>query len=418
MESVSRWSDSRSRGVEFFLIVFAAALVVRLTLLFFFHPLMIWGDEGLYFQLARSIVAGNYSEKFFLPLWPHLLAVPVAMSRDLYWGRAMCVVIGSLNVALLHRIAGRVMDSRAAFAAAVIYIFYPEQALYSHYLYAEIMLEFFILAAVAIFFDRWPLTPTPAQAALGFLFLGIGTLCKHFTVIAWCGLVVAFWPRNENIPRIRFIGAAALFFLPAFFLNLWMWKSTGDPLALINTPIKSAMESNGRKGRAFNTDDRSAIVKNLISHSLSDPIGPRVDTFKRNFENIWTPNSYSSERFQHGYYGTGVSPLAGQIIGLAHFLVMALGLVGLVAAQGGHFKKYSIVSLICLSAMSVTWLMVSRYRISEMHIFVMYTGYVLTRRIYVKNMITQGWRPYIAVGLLMALGHICFSRWNSIGSWP
>ena len=146
--------------------------------------------------------------------------------------------------------------------------------------------------------------------------------------------------------------------------------------------------------------------------------GPSVTSTLRNFANLWTPNSYASERFRVQYYRFGDSAAVGQVVALAHVALIVLGLVGLVAAPWNHLKTYSVVSLALLSAASVGWLLVSRYRVFEMHVFVLYAAYAFTRRGYLQSVMREGWRPAALASLLILFGVICVVRWSTIGSWP
>lgn len=393
------------------------AFVVRLIVLLWLEPRMMLGDEYHYWRLARKALAGTYQERFFLPLWPHLMAIALWVWDSALSVRLLSVVIGSVNVALLYHVGRRVMDSRTAYLAAMAYAFYPEHVLYSHLMYAELPLELFILGALAVYFGRWPMMPRPSRAATAFLVLGVGTLCKHFTVIAWVGLA---WIHVSRSPaRWRAAAVAAVYLVPAALFSLWAGVRTGDPLALINTPIKSAVEwRTGAPGGKFSPARRAELVEEGIAKAKGRSLGSKVGLAGRNFANLWTPNSYPSLRFHSRYYSAGRFPVAAQVVGICHVALLILGLAGLVSAPKGPFRTYALASLALLSAMSAGWLMVSRYRVPALHVLVLYAAFGATHRIYARNAFKNPLRIAAAAALAVAALLICWFRWGTIGSWP
>ena len=135
------------------LVLFGTAILVNLVLLALAHwpaPKRLIGDETYYFNLAKAIAAGQPAQHD--SLWPPLYAELLALSFRLVGPSVLAVQ--AVQVALwlaaawcFWRIAARLVPA-AGTAALALFLFTPELAAFSHYLWPETLHLALMLAAL------------------------------------------------------------------------------------------------------------------------------------------------------------------------------------------------------------------------------------------------------------------------------
>jgi len=139
----------------------AGGLLFNAVLLWLYHhpePKVLFGDENYYFQLARSLAAGR--DVAHNPIWPSLYASLIAIlfrwtGTAVLTVQLLQIVMWLASAALLFLISLHISRiPGVALAAMGIFLFSPEVAAFSHYLWPEIPHMFFFLAALWVLIRR------------------------------------------------------------------------------------------------------------------------------------------------------------------------------------------------------------------------------------------------------------------------
>lgn len=179
--------------------LFGAALAVRLIGLSYGLPAVYNPDEVAIMSRALSFAKGTlnphnflYPTFYFYVLFAWvgaylvlLLATgrvaSVAAARDLYFtdptgiyvaGRALSAVSGATTVLLVHRLAHRLTDWRAATAAAIFLAVAPLHVRDSHYVKHDVFATMLVVLAYLAIVRVWPNAPAPGDARRRLLIAG------------------------------------------------------------------------------------------------------------------------------------------------------------------------------------------------------------------------------------------------------
>lgn len=208
------------------LIVLAAAALFRVAYFFQFRTESVFFDQALldsriYDTWARRIAGGEVRPDepfYFAPGYPYALALLYRFASD---SRTAIYVIqmllGLLNIVLIHRLAGRAYGGRAALFAAILAALYGSFPFFETKIMAAVPALTVLLGAMVILAAASTGGKLWLWGAAGLL-LGITSLIRPPTLVmapfllAW----MAFWGaplREPGSPRLswrRFLPAAAL----------------------------------------------------------------------------------------------------------------------------------------------------------------------------------------------------------------
>ena len=194
------------------LVLFGAAILVNLVLLALAHwpaPKRLIGDETYYFNLAKAIAAGQPAQHD--SLWPPLYAELLALLFRLVGPSVLAVQ--AMQVALwlaaawcFWRIVARLVPA-AGTAALALFLFTPELAAFSHYLWPETLHLALMLAALWLLICHGA---TGWAAAGAGLLLGLALLTKSllWPVLLLVVLFTALVKINGLSSRARVVNAA------------------------------------------------------------------------------------------------------------------------------------------------------------------------------------------------------------------
>lgn len=146
-------------------------------------------DENVYLALARTLaVEHRYAETFRPPLYPSYLAVMLAIGWDKMGVWVGQVLLGTVSVVLVYRIARRTLNRRAARIAAALFAFDPLLAWFTHRIWSETLFIVFLLGAVDF------LTSAPAVRRIwpwlsAGLLLGLAGLTRPM-ILTWVPLLL------------------------------------------------------------------------------------------------------------------------------------------------------------------------------------------------------------------------------------
>ncbi|MCP4582932.1 MAG: tetratricopeptide repeat protein [candidate division Zixibacteria bacterium] len=191
---------SRNRLLPFILIIFSAALIIRLIYVHqlsamptFDLPIM---DEGYHLELAQQInsAEGLPDEPFFrAPLYPYFLALITNIADgSMATARVIQVVLGSLLPVLVFAVGLRFFSRRIALIGAGLAVFYPTFIYYD----ASLLITFLITILTALLVYQLYRTqekPELDNFIIAGLILGVAGLARPNILLMGPALVIWLW---------------------------------------------------------------------------------------------------------------------------------------------------------------------------------------------------------------------------------
>ena len=108
-------------------------------------------DENAYLALARTLATQHrYMETFRPPLYPAYLALMLAIGWDKMGAWGGQVLLGTVSVVLVYRIARRTLNRRAARIAAGLFAFDPLLVWFTHRLWSETLFIFLLVGIICL----------------------------------------------------------------------------------------------------------------------------------------------------------------------------------------------------------------------------------------------------------------------------
>lgn len=199
------------------IIIFCAALIVRLAV---FGGIQAWeqkagdfdgrpedsfpivgGDSTEYFYLARNLLEyraftlepdkpftapigalpigkpGLFPESFRTPGYPLFVAVFFGIFRNLYAVSLLQMILSSLSVVFLYRIALRFFEKRMSIIASVLFLLEPSSVFYSGIILSDTLFVFLLLGVILTFFSHRD-KPAYWKMLIAGVILGYATLAR------------------------------------------------------------------------------------------------------------------------------------------------------------------------------------------------------------------------------------------------
>ena len=419
------WKNVNQTIFVQFTAVFLVAFAVRFFILQLRGYSFLGVDETIYTHWGRNLAA-NFSsgmpgwDKFFMPGWPVVLSLIFHISTKIYFARFCVVVFGSINCALVFLIGNELFDARTGLLAALILAFNPEHIFYSHYLQAEIGLEFIILVGTLSLCNYFRSPLSRKRILLGSFIFGFGLLFKHFTVIPFA----SFWGtmvKYVKISRSVLVVSAIVFMTPIILYSFNLFVQGKDYLMIINTPVKNVNEwsANRPKGLSFLKKGRLNVVGEKM-HSVTGH-GPMFfyRHVKKNFFNLWTPNTLTATRlYRHHYSWAHYPRRISYIFAAGYTFVMVFGLLGLCYHENTPFKLFAIGNLALLSALTLLNLVVSRYRVPFLFLLALFAADALLHLKEIPSRArTNAYATASFAVMMVMLLAIYIERLPRLGSW-
>lgn len=212
-------ADRRDNDLRIVLVLFAAALAVRLVLAFWLPEEVIWPDGRRYEKVALSVLHGEgfgdlVQNRLSVPTQPLLIAgvYGVFGEKNYLALRVVCAILGALSVVLGFLLARSVFGRTAAICAGIMLAGYP------HLVYLSALFEYpqvlFILLLPAFFLLHQRFLDSGRLAVLfaAALCLGIAVLTVPTTLLfvpIW-GLLLLTRKPLEIVKRWSIVGLALL----------------------------------------------------------------------------------------------------------------------------------------------------------------------------------------------------------------
>ncbi len=231
---------TRGPGWRAPLLLFVAALGVRLTLLVLEPPTRLVGDERTWVALAEQLEAPDvrfhplrFDLVFYPPLHPYLVATSLELPGGRTAAKAVQSLLGALLVLPVWAIGQRAFDRRAGLAAAALAAFFPELVWQSVHLWSEPLFMALLWGAIALLLVA-DATSRAAAAGMAGVLLGLAALTRdpalYFAPLA-AGWLLARRPRAWR-PVAALLMAVVLTILPWTVRN-WMRYDAFIPVSLM-----------------------------------------------------------------------------------------------------------------------------------------------------------------------------------------
>ena len=147
------------------------SVILKLTIVVEFKWAPPKKDENAYLRLADTLAKQErYVEIFRPPLYPAYLALMLAIGWDKMGAWGGQVLLGTVGVVLVYRIARRTLNRRAARIASGLFAFDPLLVWFTHRLWSETLFIFFLLAALDLLTSAWARRRAWAWLPAGLLF--------------------------------------------------------------------------------------------------------------------------------------------------------------------------------------------------------------------------------------------------------
>lgn len=184
--------------------VFLLALAVRVVFLLAYGldaPLITWGDDHEYDEIARDIVAGRpYGNVWFPPGYPVFLAAVYALfSPSQVAVRLIQSLIGAATCVVTYSVGKRLLDERAGLTAAIFFSVYPAHVYMSWRTMAEVLYTF-LLALSVLWILELLRSPRVSRALLVGVTLGAANVVKSNLIVLTPVLLVWLWRRLAKRP--------------------------------------------------------------------------------------------------------------------------------------------------------------------------------------------------------------------------
>lgn len=202
-------------------------------------------DEAIHFDLATSIsktslpiwteTGGLYTHHPFLSFY--LMAIPIFLTRSLFWGRVMASLLSVLIILFTYLIGRKVGGEKVGLIASFLLAINPLFLSFSFSLYTEVYLGVFLIASVFFFFFGEEKKKDRFYFLAG-LFLGLALLTKYLAGILALAYLLFFYVRKGrkvfSSRPLFLIGlpAMAIFSLWPLFAFLADWSAFLESLRL------------------------------------------------------------------------------------------------------------------------------------------------------------------------------------------
>ena len=371
-------------------------------------------DELQYLHGARQILATGtpaypnpiWDEAHASPVYPYLLAACFRLfpGSGVTAARIFQVVLSSLTVLLLYRISLRAFDRKTAVVAAAVTAFYPPLIGFSHYLYAETVYTFLLVALAAALLaagDRPGMWRIFCVGLIG----GVTALTRSVFLVQ-IPFLVAWFVLASRAGRKWSAGRVAVF-LAGIFIVIAPWTARNisryDAFLLIDSNAGNVLYKNLNAIRQENHDigmgTRWAEEKRAYRGSI--PFRPRVEIdniAKRNSAEVraailftlrhpvlyakhcairaaelLNPTSFPIKAIRRAYYA-GLPPPLGELLAwislLSVMAVLAASAAGIWGGLANPDRSLPFLLVIGNIALAVLVVSMSRYRLPMMPLLI------------------------------------------------
>jgi 4-amino-4-deoxy-L-arabinose transferase-like glycosyltransferase len=391
-------------------------------------------DEGAYLSLARSLAAtGHFQGTFRPPLYPAFEALFLYGGLGTLGIRLAQVVLSTLSVLLVYRIAFREAGQRPARIAAFLMAFNPVLIAFSHRLWSETLFIFLLLLAIDLL--ARPITEGNLRRWMGAgLLLGLAALTRPMLVTflpflaAWLLVHVARRQVKSGPALARFLTLA---FAMGVVILPWTIRNrlaSGDFVLIDSNGAFNILVGAQPESRFVDKDDvwsyrfgrvngeayvdlvarqpgraQALAMEGAMSHIRQD-IGGFVAKSWWEAGHLWTLDSFLLRHLRNGWYGA----VPGWVIPIVTIwaagwfgLVVLSGFLGITAAAPSSFRSLLMLLLVQFTLLFAATYALSRYAVPLQALLAIPAGAFLASRKETLDRVRAGLIP---VHRLLLLG--------------
>lgn len=399
------------------LFLFLFALAVRLSLFPYWEDLQLSGDEIYYWTSARVVAGGTLTKNFLHPpLWSYTLSIPASISDNYVYGRLFTATMSSFSVPVIYFLGKCVFNRKVGIAAGLIYAVYPNVIGFSHYLWAESLLALLMMLSTFLFFRALYDEKKQILFYVSCLVSGIGLLVKETALIQFVSVISVLTVKKDLFRRKYIIICAVIIFLtPVIMYSTFASVLARRPVMLADAFVYNSNEADcGKDVFKRSTKENLGIFIDRLFMFREIPV-----RFMTQLCNLWTPNSFPIFRLlnsQQKYSNVPYASLMAYITAGVYVLVIILGLIGICCAENKSFQVFAVANLLFLSSTGLLFLLCSRFRISFMYIFIIYSSIALSDPKAVLRKVT--WEKLsLLMAVLAVFAGIIIVKLRSFGYW-
>lgn len=390
-------------------------------------------DEGAYLSLARTLAAtGHFEGTFRPPLYPAFEALFLWGGLGTLGIRLAQVILSTISVLLVYRIARREAGQHAARIAAVLVAFSPVLIAFSHRLWSETLFIFLLLLAIDLL--ARPITEGNLRRWVGAgLFLGLAALTRPMLVTflpflaAW--LLVHVLKRQVNfVPALARFSTLAL----GMVLIILPWTirnrlSSGDFVLIDSNGAFNILVGAQPETRFVDKDDvwsyrfgrvndtayvdlvarepgRAQVLAmdGAMSHIKND-IGGFAAKSWWEAGHLWTLDSFLLRHLRNHWYGAvpdWIVPIVTLMAAGWFAVVVLAGFGGITTGTPSSFRSLLLLLLVQFTLLFAATYALSRYAVPLQALLAIPAGALLASRKEALGRIRSGLIPLHRLVLL------------------
>ena len=370
-------------------------------------------DEGAYLSLARNLAAtGHFEGTFRPPLYPMFEAVFLRGGLGTLGIRLAQVVLSTLSVLLVYRIAFREAGQRPARIAAFLMAFNPVLIAFSHRLWSETLFIFLLLLAIDLLarpimegkFRRW----MGAGLLLGLAALTRPMLVTFLPFLATWLLVHVVKRQVSLAPALARFSTLAI--AMAVVILPWTMRNrlaSGDFVLIDSNGAFNVLVGAQPETRFVDKDDvwsyrfgrvndeayvelvarqpgraQALAMEGAMNHIRSD-FGGFVAKSWWEAGHLWTLDSFLLRHLRNRWYGAvpgWVIPIV-TLMAAGWFAVVVLsGFLGITAAAPSSFRTLLLLLLVQFTILFAATYALSRYAVPLQALLAIPAGAFLASR--------------------------------------
>ena len=204
------------------IVLLLAAFALRATAAWWARDAQPWNDQITYLQRAEDLLDGKgytgsyqswvrhpgerqlrtlprYAGAYQAPGYPAFIALVMGVAgRDLVWVKVAQVLLGVASTWLVYRLGCNWFDARVGLAAGWLFALDPTLIAFTHYVFAETLFTFLLLAGIVVLTPRVSSTSLPRMLLVGVL-LALAAYVKSSVLYFLPVLAMWFvWWRREH----------------------------------------------------------------------------------------------------------------------------------------------------------------------------------------------------------------------------
>ncbi len=359
------------------------------------------GDERNYWEMAQAIQRHDWSAAYGNGIWPPLMPALLAISPTLEGARLINMVFGALTVIPLFLLAQRLSGTRAGLWAASIFGLYPVFVAFSHLLWSEAIFTF-LLASCSYVYVLQLERPKPEYVLTIGICLGLMGLTRSSVMLFALGFVGLLAYRGQWRSGLMALAIACVMWAPWLFAlhraeGRFVFFSTANGynlywgnnpyLPLVEDPVHDKL--NLEHCRAYYNHLHSLTGGKTIrefdvtaGHEALAFIDANRGWFLARVP-IKIGELWAHDWFVRRHFVLGIYPklaVANEILAIddvGHYLILALGLVGIVCLR--RHRRLFVMILLAGSLLPIIGPSQTRYNLPMLMMLVVPAGIAISR---------------------------------------